>query len=98
MALISGCGQQQVVEDKVGSEAWDSHEFGASREGPWISGGVGGEHNACCIKRAWLPAVEVAARLAGMAVRGNAVVGRVVGGILVCRISSRQARVEELAT
>ncbi len=69
----------------MGSEAWDSHEFGVLRKGPWISVGVGGELNACCIKCAWLPAVEVAATLAGMAVRGNAVVGRVVGGILICR-------------
>jgi hypothetical protein len=47
--------------------------------------GVGGEHNAWCIKLAWSPAVEVAATLAAMAMRGNAMVGEVVGGLLVCR-------------
>ncbi len=49
------------------------------------SDGVGGEHNALCIKCAWLPAVEVAAMLAAMAVRGDAMVGGVIGGLLVCR-------------
>jgi hypothetical protein len=47
--------------------------------------GVGGEHNAWLIKRAWLPAVEVAATLGTMAVRGKAVVGRVIGGLLGSR-------------
>ena len=49
------------------------------------SDGVGGEHNAWCIKRARSPAVEVAATLAAMAMRGNVMDGRVVGGLLVCR-------------
>jgi hypothetical protein len=47
--------------------------------------GVGGEHNAWWIKWAWLPAMEVAATLAVMAIRGNAVVGVVVGRILGTR-------------
>jgi hypothetical protein len=47
--------------------------------------GVGGDHNAWWIKRTWLPAVVVAATLAAMAVRGNAVVSVVIGGILDCR-------------
>ncbi len=46
---------------------------------------VTGEHNAWCVKFAWLPAVEVAAMLAAMAMRDNAVVSGVVGGLLVCR-------------
>ncbi len=48
----------------------------------WRSVGVGGEHNAWWIKRAWLPAMEVAATLAAMAIWGNAVVGMVVDGML----------------
>jgi hypothetical protein len=44
--------------------------------------GVGGEHNARWTKRASLPAVEVPAMLSAMVVRGNAVVGVVIGGIL----------------
>jgi hypothetical protein len=47
--------------------------------------GVGEEHNAWWIKFTWSLAVEVAATLAAMAVRGNAVVGGVVGGLLGCR-------------
>jgi hypothetical protein len=47
--------------------------------------GVGGEYNAWWIKRAWLLTVEVAATLVAMAMRGNAVVGRAVGGLLGCR-------------
>ncbi len=47
--------------------------------------GGGGKHNAWWIKCAWLPAIEVAARLAAMAVWGTAVVGIVVGGILGTR-------------
>jgi hypothetical protein len=43
--------------------------------------GVGGEHNAWWIKCTCLPTMEVAAMLAAMAVRGNAVVGVAVGGI-----------------
>jgi hypothetical protein len=46
---------------------------------------VGGKYNAWCIKCAWLPAMEVAAILVAMALRGNAVVGRVFGGLLVSR-------------
>ncbi len=46
---------------------------------------VDGEHNAWWIKCAWFPAVEVAAKLVAMAVRGKAVVGVVVGGFLGCR-------------
>jgi hypothetical protein len=48
----------------------------------WRSVGVGGEHNAWWIKCTWLPAVEVAATLATMAIWGTAVVGVVNGGIL----------------
>ncbi len=51
----------------------------------WRNVGVGGEHNAWWIKRAWLLTVEVAATLAAMAVWGTAVVGVVVGGILRTR-------------
>jgi hypothetical protein len=51
----------------------------------WRSVGVGGDHNVWWIKRAWLRAVEVAVMLAALAVRGNAVVGVVVGGILGTR-------------
>ena len=47
--------------------------------------GFGGEHNAWWIKCAWLPAMEVAATSAAMSVRGNAVIGVVVGGILGTR-------------
>ncbi len=47
--------------------------------------GVGGEHSAWCLKCAWSPAMEMAAKLATMAMRDNAVVGRVLGGLLVCR-------------
>jgi hypothetical protein len=47
--------------------------------------GVGGEHNTWWIKCAWLPAMEVAATSAAMSVRGNAVIGVVVGGILGTR-------------
>ncbi len=36
-------------------------------------------------KRAWLPATEVAATLAAMAVSGTALVGMVVGGMLGTR-------------
>jgi hypothetical protein len=45
--------------------------------------GVGGKHNTWCIKRAWSLAMEVAATMAAMSMRGNAVVGRIVGGLLV---------------
>ncbi len=38
-----------------------------------------------CIKRAWLLAVEVAEMLVTTAIRGNAVVGGVDGGLLVYR-------------
>ena len=38
--------------------------------------GVGGEHSAWWMKRAWSPAVEVAATLAAMAVMDN-------GGVVV---------------
>jgi hypothetical protein len=51
----------------------------------WRSDGDGGEHKAWCKKRTWLPAVEVAATLAAMAVRGNAMVGGVIVGLLACR-------------
>jgi hypothetical protein len=51
----------------------------------WRSVGVGGEHNTWWIKRTWLPAVEVAVTLAAMVVRGTAVVGVVLGGILGTR-------------
>ncbi len=51
----------------------------------WRRVGVGGEHDAWWIKRAWLPAVDVAATLAAMAIWGTAVVGMVVGGILGTR-------------
>jgi hypothetical protein len=67
VALISGCGR---------------HEFGVLCEGPEECWGVGDEHDAWWIKRAWSPAVEVAALLAAMAVRGYSVVGGVVGGLL----------------
>jgi hypothetical protein len=48
----------------------------------WWSVGVGGEHNSWWIKCPWTPAMEVAATLVAMAVRGNAVVGAFVGGVL----------------
>jgi hypothetical protein len=51
----------------------------------WRSVGVGGERNTWWIKRKWLLAMEVSAALPAIAVRGNAVAGRVVGGLLVCR-------------
>jgi hypothetical protein len=51
----------------------------------WRSDGVGGEHNTLCMKCAWSLAVEVAAMLAAMAMRGNAMVGGVAVGLLVCR-------------
>jgi hypothetical protein len=41
--------------------------------------GAGGEHNTWWKKCACLPGLEGAATLAAMAVRGNAVVGMVVG-------------------
>ena len=47
--------------------------------------GVGEEHNAWWIKFTWSLAVEVAATLAAMAVRGNAMVGGVIVGLLACR-------------
>jgi hypothetical protein len=42
--------------------------------------GVGGEHSAWWRKHAWLPAVEVAATLAAMAMGGRPLVGGIVGG------------------
>jgi hypothetical protein len=44
-----------------------------------------GEHNAWWIECTWLTAVEVAATLAAMAVKGNAVVSMVVGRVLGTR-------------
>jgi hypothetical protein len=44
--------------------------------------GVGGEHNLWWIKLTWSMVVEVAATLAAMALRGNALVGRIAGELL----------------
>ncbi len=41
---------------------------------------VGGEQSAWWRKRAWLPAVEVAATLAAMAMRGRLLVSGIIGG------------------
>ena len=41
---------------------------------------VGGEHSAWWRKRAWSPAVEVAATLAAMAMGGRPLVGGIIGG------------------
>jgi hypothetical protein len=41
---------------------------------------VGGEQSAWWRKRAWLPAMEVAAMLAAMAMGGRPLVGCIIGG------------------
>jgi hypothetical protein len=51
----------------------------------WRSVGIGGKQNTWWIKCAWLPAMEGAATLATMAIRGTAVVGMVIDGRLGTR-------------